>query len=75
MKPTIGRIVQYTTQGPQVDDAIPPMVSHAAMVIRVLDEDHADLQVFLQSGVIVPVLNIQRADVPTVRHWHWPPRE
>lgn len=67
MKPTIGRIVHYTSE------AQPDTVS-AALVTFVDPGGVTSLAVFSTNGMYYLEL-APHADKPTPGHWNWPPRE
>lgn len=64
-KPSIGRIVHYTTD--------PHGTTKAALIIDVFDDETVDLAVFNHTGVH-PLDAVSFAEEPTPGFWSWPPR-
>ena len=77
MKPTVGRIVQYTNLGDR-DGKYPPEIQ-AAIITRVRDEGKVCLHIFYPTGQFdmdnVPFTEAKPGSEDARGHWAWPPRE
>lgn len=80
MKPTIGRIVHYTSLGDK--DGKYPAEQQAAIVTGIYKTPgpenetgmHVDLQIFYRTGQFRE-LQVPYSEIYERGHWSWPPRE
>lgn len=76
MKPSVGRIVQYTNLGDR-DGKYPPQVQ-AAIITGVNDDGTVSLHIFYKTGQFdmqsVPLTDATPGSEEARGKWAWPPR-